>query len=560
MKEAICFENISKKFTLHHEAEPTLKQSVISAVRREARIEEFWALKNISFTVQPGEVVGIIGKNGSGKSTLLRLAAGILSPDFGRVRLRGAIASFLDLGAGFHSDLNGRENVYLFGTLLGMPREEIDAAFDRIVAFAGLGRFIDVPIRNYSTGMVARLGFSIAANIDPDILLIDEILAVGDFVFQRKCYNKLEEFKKNNKTILMVSHSLGEVEELCTRAICLHRGEILVDADVDLALQQYLTAVKDEDEWTREILRRDTIIQARLREEREREQRRQERERLLLEIRNREKLQEARRRADTKKWKEEQDRMILAQERIMADLEKERQYLDSTRASLDEQRARVNQELEEGRTHFQVELAKLKDEMEQRLQRRFKELQDDFEHRKRQLGAGPGENEWLGTLKKTGRWGNRQLEITAVNLFGKDGQPTDQVDASAPLRIRMDFIAHDACLDPVFRLFLFRADGMFIYGNNTNRLGWRPGTLKGAGYLSITFDYLNLLKGDYLLSVSAWPDEHESFWNNTPFDIHNFTHRFTIQDHSRFGGGAIHLPCDWELRMENESVLRSRLD
>lgn len=191
---------------------------------RRSRYEEFWALKGVSFEIPQGSTFGIIGSNGSGKSTLLKCLAGILVPDRGSLTTSGRISALLELGAGFHPELSGRENVYLNGAILGMTNKDIVARFDDIIEFSGLGSFIDNPVRSYSSGMVVRLGFAIAASVDPEILLIDEVLAVGDASFQQRCYEKIEEFRKDGRTIVLVSHGLSQVEQLCNTVAWLDKG------------------------------------------------------------------------------------------------------------------------------------------------------------------------------------------------------------------------------------------------------------------------------------------------------------------------------------------------
>ena len=219
---------MSKRFTLYHRGGSGLKDRLVGLVggRREAR-ETFWALRDVGFEVPRGETLGLIGHNGCGKSTLLQIIAGILEPDAGTVTTSGRITSLLELGAGFSPDLSGRDNVFLNASLHGVPAAVIRAKFDEIVAFAELGRFIDTPVRNYSSGMYMRLGFSVAAHLDPEIVLVDEALAVGDESFQRKCLRKIQQFQADGVTVIIVSHDLLLVERLCSRACLLQRGELV---------------------------------------------------------------------------------------------------------------------------------------------------------------------------------------------------------------------------------------------------------------------------------------------------------------------------------------------
>jgi ABC-2 type transport system ATP-binding protein len=232
---AIRADKISKRFTVHTERATSLKERV---VRRKASASSFYALLDVSAEIEIGTTVGLIGPNGSGKSTLLKVLAGILRPTSGTVSTHGRIASLLELGAGFNGELTGRENVYLNASLLGLSRKETDRLFDAIVDFAELEEFIDNPVKHYSSGMYVRLGFAVAVHVDPDILLVDEVLAVGDEHFARKCVAKITEFQSEHRTILFVTHGLAQVEELCHRALVLDHGRLQFDGDPYFATQQ----------------------------------------------------------------------------------------------------------------------------------------------------------------------------------------------------------------------------------------------------------------------------------------------------------------------------------
>jgi ABC-2 type transport system ATP-binding protein len=221
---AIRVESLWKNFRVYHERNRNIKATVLRG--RRARFEEFWALRDVGFTVDHGATVGVIGSNGSGKTTLLKCLTGIYEPERGAVHIDGNIAALLELGAGFHPELSGAENIYLNGSIMGMSKREIDAKFDSIVEFAGLEQFIDTPVKNFSSGMVVRLGFSIATHVEPEVLLIDEILAVGDQAFQRKSTEKIEQFRREGRTILVVSHSLGLVQQLCDTVVWLEKGQL----------------------------------------------------------------------------------------------------------------------------------------------------------------------------------------------------------------------------------------------------------------------------------------------------------------------------------------------
>ncbi|MFM8836291.1 MAG: ABC transporter ATP-binding protein, partial [Actinomycetota bacterium] len=221
---AISVNALSKNFRLYHERNRYIKAAMLRG--RRAKYEEFWALSEVSFDVAPGATHCIIVSNGSGKTTMLKCLTGIYSPDKGSISVNGKLAALLELGAGFHPELTGSENIFLNGAILGMSKRDIQTKFSSIVEFAGLEKFIDTPVKNFSSGMVVRLGFSIASHVEPEILLIDEILSVGDQEFQQKSSQKIEQFRREGRTIVVVSHSLGLVQQLCKEVIWLDKGRI----------------------------------------------------------------------------------------------------------------------------------------------------------------------------------------------------------------------------------------------------------------------------------------------------------------------------------------------
>jgi ABC-2 type transport system ATP-binding protein len=228
-------------FRLVHERNMSLKEAFVRRMRGEReRVERFEALTGVSFEVGHGEAFGVIGHNGSGKTTLLRLLAGVLSPTSGTVEMEGRVTTLIELGAGFNSDLSGEENVYLAGALYGFSRSEMRSKMDRIVEFAELERFIQVPVKNYSSGMSARLGFSIATDVDPDVLIVDEVLAVGDDAFHRKCFERMKRFRTEGKTIVLVSHDLETIRSFCDRAMLLDHGRMACIGTPDEAIAKYV--------------------------------------------------------------------------------------------------------------------------------------------------------------------------------------------------------------------------------------------------------------------------------------------------------------------------------
>jgi ABC-type polysaccharide/polyol phosphate transport system ATPase subunit len=250
----IEIRNVWKEFRLHHARARTLKEEMVRRLlgRSIEGSSSFWALQDVSFDIERGETFGIIGSNGSGKSTLLKLMTGISKPTRGSVGVRGRVSALLELGAGFHPDFSGRENTYLNGAILGLNRREIDRLFDAIVSFAELEAFIDNPVKTYSSGMYMRLAFAIAIHVDPDILVVDEVLAVGDGAFQQKCYDQIHRFKHQGKTIVFVSHSLGTVQELCQRSAWLDKGHLRALGETRTVLDFYSQQIAEKIEQAKE--------------------------------------------------------------------------------------------------------------------------------------------------------------------------------------------------------------------------------------------------------------------------------------------------------------------
>ncbi|WP_353828596.1 ABC transporter ATP-binding protein [Agromyces sp. SYSU T0242] len=236
--EIVAAEHVSKRFVIRKDN--SLKERLVTLGRAGRRHrEEFWALRDVSMHLQAGSTIGLIGHNGSGKSTLLKVLGGIIDPTEGSVERRGRIAALLELGAGFHPDLTGRENVFLNAAILGLSQAETEARFDEILAFSGIGDFIDTQVKFYSSGMYVRLAFAVAVHTDPDLLLVDEVLAVGDEAFQRKCLDRIREFQQEGRTIILVTHNLNQVTDLCDRAVLLHRGEVVYDGEPVEAVDRF---------------------------------------------------------------------------------------------------------------------------------------------------------------------------------------------------------------------------------------------------------------------------------------------------------------------------------
>lgn len=261
----ITVENVSKKYLIGHQAEryTALRDVVTNSAKGVFRktkavltgsfndagntIEEFWALKDVSFEIKAGDRLGIIGRNGAGKSTLLKVLSRITEPTHGRITIKGRVASLLEVGTGFHPELSGRENVYLNGAILGMSRQEIKKKFDEIVAFAEVERFLDTPVKRYSSGMYVRLAFAVAAHLEPEILIVDEVLAVGDAQFQKKCLGKMEDVSRNEgRTVLFVSHNMGVIAQLCQKAICMQHGTVINLGNTRDVIDSYLIGTKSD--------------------------------------------------------------------------------------------------------------------------------------------------------------------------------------------------------------------------------------------------------------------------------------------------------------------------
>ena len=238
-KGEIIIRDVGVCFRLYREKVTTLKEAVVHRFRHLRSAENFWALRHVNVSITPGEAIALVGHNGSGKSTLLKTIAGVLQPGEGEVLSAGRISPMIELGAGFDPELSGRDNVFLNGALLGFTRKQMEAKFDRIVAFAELSDFIEMPIKNYSSGMYARLGFAIAQDVEPDILIVDEVLAVGDERFQEKCKARIQDFRAAAVTFLFVSHSFEAARELCPRAAVLHHGRLAFDGAIDGAWARY---------------------------------------------------------------------------------------------------------------------------------------------------------------------------------------------------------------------------------------------------------------------------------------------------------------------------------
>lgn len=426
---AISLVNVSKTYRRYGGRQfSTLKSALLSGdLVRQLRPEEtFQALKHVSFDVPKGCTYGVVGRNGSGKSTALKLVAGITKPTEGKVSVEGRISALIELGAGFHPEISGRENVFINGIMLGLSKKEIHKRFDEIVEFAELTEFIDAPVKTYSSGMYMRLGFAVAIHVDPDVLLVDEVLAVGDEGFTHKCLDKFGEFKRRGKTILLVTHSLGLVERFCDEAVWLDAGEKKAEGDPTRVVGTYVTDVARQEE---------RFLKA----------------------------------SDEK----------AGIEAGVAGTAEAVGLVDATEVSTDMNRA--------------------------------------------------GE----------GRWGSGGVEITSVAFSTADGQATQVFHTGEPMRVTLGVRAASPVRDFVFGVGLFTADGVSVYGTNTDLEEFEADRLEGDQTVTLLIDSLDLVEGTYKLDVAV----HKR--DGAPYDYHRLLHTFRVK--SRIKDVGIYRPKhSWE--------------
>jgi len=424
----IEFANVSKAYRRYggrHFA--TLKSALLQrSLLRDLRPSEiFPALTDVSFSVPQGSTFGVVGRNGSGKSTALKLVAGITKPTSGRVTVRGRISALIELGAGFHPEISGRENIYINGTMLGLTKREIQRRFDEIVEFAELQEFIDAPVKTYSSGMYMRLGFSVAIHVDPEVLLVDEVLAVGDEGFTHKCLDKFGEFKRRGRTILLVTHSLGLVERFCDQAIWLDGGQKRAEGDPKRVVGAYVTDVERQEE----------------------------------------------------------------------------QFLASSDA----------------RTQHEVAVGE----------------------RRQEGPVDAGEAAMDMSRAAEGRWGSGGVEITDVRLMNDQGQATHVFHTGEALTLRLQVRTTRPTSDFVFGVGMFNAEGVCVYGTNTDIEEHEGDRLDGAAEISLVVEALELVEGTYKLDVAV----HRR--DGAPYDYHRLLYTFRVK--SRLKDVGIYRPRHhWE--------------
>ena len=421
---AIELTNASKIYQRfgHRRQFATLKSALLSRslVRDLNPTETFSAVNNVSFTVPRGQTLGVIGRNGSGKSTLLKLVAGITKPTTGTVKVHGRISALIELGAGFHPEISGRENVFINGIMLGLTKREITQRFDEIVEFAELEEFIDSPVKNYSSGMYMRLGFAVAIHVDPEVLLVDEVLAVGDEGFTHKCLDKFAEFKRRGKTILLVTHSLGLVEKFCDEALWMDGGRMKLQGDPKRVVGAYVTDVEKSEE--QQLAATDAKAKA----------------------------------------------SVLV-------------------VSPDEPASAV--------------------------------LPDH----PLETAGGPAD-----MFRATeGRWGSREIEITAVELAGPDGTPGHVFHSGEPFAVRVTLRAPIEMDDFVIGIGLFNAEGVCCYGTNTSLEEYRSVRLLGDAQVTFSVERLDLVEGTYKLDVAV----HKL--DGYPYDYHRLLYTFRVKSRTK---------------------------
>ena len=421
---AIELTNASKVYQRygHRRQFATLKSALLSRslVRDLNPTETFMAVNNVTCSVPKGQTLGVIGRNGSGKSTLLKLVAGITKPTTGTVKVHGRISALIELGAGFHPEISGRENVFINGIMLGLTKREITRRFDEIVEFAELQEFIDAPVKNYSSGMYMRLGFAVAIHVDPEVLLVDEVLAVGDEGFTHKCLDKFAEFKRRGKTILLVTHSLGLVEKFCDEALWMDGGRMKVQGDPKRVVGAYVTDVE----------------------------------------------------------KSEELQLASGDARAKA---------SAIVVSPDEASSAVLPD-------HPIETAE-----------------------------GPAD-----MFRATeGRWGSREIEITAVDLIGNEGVAGHVFHNGDPFAIRIKLRAPIEMDDFVVGIGLFNAEGVCCYGTNTSLEELKSVSILGDGEVTFHVDRLDLVEGTYKLDVAV----HKL--DGYPYDYHRLLYTFRVKSRTK---------------------------
>jgi lipopolysaccharide transport system ATP-binding protein len=543
MNTVIHFDHVSKRFMLHRERARSFQDLLIKTLRhRNGDSELFWALRDIDLSVQQGEMLGLIGPNGAGKSTMLKLMTRILEPTSGGINVRGRVAALLELGTGFHPDLTGRENVFLNGSLLGFTRRDMQQRLDSIIDFAGMARFIDVPVRHYSSGMYMRLGFAIAVHSDPDILITDEVLAVGDEAFQNKCLERMSKFRDDGVTIILVSHALPVVRKLCSRAIWLSQGSIVMDGAPGAVIDSYIANVTEEERVAHDHAAPagpaapvvEGLADVRLLgvemlapDGRPRwEAQAGEHMDLRIHYNLRKDLPDA---VVTMDIYDAQDQTLITGVNS---------YLDRMPVSLCEGEGCIDLPglplpLRDGQYLVSVALYS-------------EPAPPAWEH-----PVAIQEKAYTLTIHSplTGpqrRWGTGEALVESVLLCGEDGLPRAEFDTGETLCLRLRCISREPVVDPIVRVQIFDANDVLCHATNTERAGLHLGRLAGPMDVALVYDGLNLLEGEYTLSVGLWP----SVDSRRPYDWHEHAYHLRVRSDYRHGGGLVALGHHWLLNSD----------
>jgi lipopolysaccharide transport system ATP-binding protein len=423
MSRAIVVTNVSKTFRRYHPDRPwTIQEMLAKGIRRLRPIDRFWALRDVSFDVAAGRTVGIIGANGSGKSTLLRLLGGVGRADTGTLEVHGRIGALLDLGAGFHPDLTGRENALMAGVLSGLTRQEVLKRFEAIVAFAEVEKFIDHPLRTYSTGMQMRLAFATAVQADPEVLLIDEVLSVGDIAFQRKCLDRIAQFKAAGCSILLVSHEASVVQDLCDEALWLSAGRLMAQGESGDVVRQYVA--------------------------------------------------------------------------------------------------------------YMAEYAGPAGEAQNTGPMPLPPASSPHPTVRNERGAE--------LILDEHRFGSMELEITAVRVVDSGGQPATDLPSGHPLRIEIEYLATSRIIAPLFRVRIFREDGLVCYDLNTEKSTLSLSAIQGRGQVAVYLERVDLSSARYLVDVGCYAQD----WAYA-YDYRSSVHALTIRGEG-LEGAVLNVPHHWE--------------
>lgn len=543
MSQIISFVHVSKRFAMQREHARSFQDALVDIVhRRRGKREPFWALKDVSFSVNRGEMVGLIGPNGAGKSTILKLMTRILEPTSGNVRVNGRVAALLELGTGFHPDLTGRENVFLNGSLIGLSRRQMEQRLDSIIDFAGMERFIDVPVRHYSSGMYMRLGFSVAIHSDPAILITDEVLAVGDEAFQNKCLERMSRFRDEGATIVLVSHALPIVRRLCSRTLWLSQGSIVMDGATDAVVDAYVadvTALEQEHETAVGSQRRPKapavtgLADARL---------------LSIELLG----PEGKPRWDVHAG----ERMtVRAHYQAHGDYPEAALALQIVDAEDQTPICAYNSSVEgvslpmhDGAGYVDVTGVPLPLRAGRFLVSAALYRQpdppawanpDDLHHKAYTLRVR------APYASPQRRWGNGQALVSSVRLCNANDQDCRIFQTGAPLRLHLRCIsAGEPVSDAVLRVQIVDSNGVLCHATNSERAGLDLGVLDRPRGVLLTYDSLRLLAGEYVLSVGLTPAGAP----RRPYDWHDAAYRLRVESSEADGAGIANLRHHWAIR------------